>query len=96
MRKLTTLFDGIAASFFCQLLVPICVGLVGLLVPPILGGILFWGLLQWILVIPLIMALRKEGKTQVIKGVSIMSSAGVVLNAVALFVAFIAFRNLWH
>ena len=96
MRNLTTLTDGVAASFFCQLLVPVGLGLFGLLMPPLLGGILFWGLLQWILVVPLLIELKKEGKTQVIKGVSLMSAAGVLLNVVAGVFVFGALKNVWR
>ena len=50
--------------------------------------ILASGLLQWILVLPLVLRLRSQGKKSTVKGVLIMSLLGMLLNGILLALLF--------
>ena len=54
-------------------------------------AVLFSGLFQWILVLPLVLRWRSRGKRRTVKGALILSLLGVLLNVIA--VAFIMARN---
>lgn len=54
-------------------------------------AVLFSGLFQWILILPLFLLLRSRGKKATGKGVLILSVLGVLVNAIVL--AFVITRN---
>ena len=51
-------------------------------------AILVSGLLQWILVLPLVLRLRSQGKKATVMGVLIMSFLGMMLNGILLALLF--------
>lgn len=90
MKSTGSIAAGLALSLACQLALLLVLGLwLGITKNILLYFVLLLsGLAQWILVLPLMLRFRSQGKSATVRGMLIMSVLGMVVNAVFLATMF--------